>query len=124
MKYLIGCFILFFTSGCLDIYNSSTEGSGGLAVGAGDSPAFVAAKTLFTINCGSSGCHPGFGSKSEAEFISEGFVVVADPENSKIYYRLAGSTGTMGNKNMPQGQPPLDSTQLQVVSDWIMGITP
>ena len=123
MKYVICCFILLFASGC-DIYNSSTEGSGGLSVGSGDSPAFVAAKTLFTINCGSSGCHPGFGSKTEAEFIAEGFVVVGSPDTSKVYCRLAGSTGSCGNKNMPQGQPPFDATQLQVVSDWITGITP
>lgn len=123
MKYIFG-FILFFTSGCFDIYNSSTEGSGGLSVGAGDSPAFVAAKTLFTINCGSSGCHPDFGSKTEAQFVAEGLVVVGVPDSSEVYCRLAGSTGSCGSKNMPQGQPPLDATQLQVVSDWISGITP
>lgn len=124
MKHVIFLIFIVLAAGCYKNQDSSSDDAGGLTVNPGDSAEFIAAKTLFVGSCGGGGCHGDFASKTETQFKSEGLIIGGDPDNSSVYCRLAGSTGSCGSKNMPKNQPALDSTELQVVSDWIMSVAP
>ncbi len=122
MKHIIWCLLLIGMTGCFENQNSSTDDAGGLIVNPGDSPEFVAAKSIFSASCGGGGCHNDFASKTEAQFVAEGLVVPGDPDASKVFCRLQGSTGSCGSKNMPQFQPALDAGDLQAISDWVTSV--
>lgn len=124
MNKLFSILFLFVFTACFDVYNSDTEGGGGLLIGAGDTPQFIAAKTLFSASCSGGACHSEFASLTEAQFIAQSLVVAGDPDNSKVFCRLQGSTGSCGNKDMPNFQPALSAVELKVVSDWILSIAP
>lgn len=83
-----------------------------------DDSLFGAARTIIGSNC--SACH-AYHTMTEAELISAGLIVAGEPENSKIYYRLTGSTGSAGPKNMPSGSA-LSSQDREAISAWIEGI--
>jgi hypothetical protein len=59
---------------------------------------FVAAKAVFAQACAN--CHI-FHTLTEAELKAQGYFTSGDPEHSKIYYRITGSSGGQGPKNMP-----------------------
>ncbi len=124
MKPAILLILLFLATGCFENENSSSDDATGLTVNPGDSVAFIAAKTVFSGSCGGSGCHTEYSSKTEAQFVAEGLVVAGNPDTSKVFCRLQGSTGACGSKNMPRSQPALDAAELQMISDWITAITP
>lgn len=124
MKTLFWIFCILLVTACFNVYNSDSDTGGGLSIGASDSAEFIAAKTLFSASCAGGGCHSDFSSLTEAQFIAQGLVVAGDPDTSKVFCRLQGSTGSCGNKNMPSSQPALSAIERQVISDWIMAITP
>ncbi len=124
MKSFFWMLCIFLITACFNVYNSESDTAGGLTIGAGDSAEFIAAKTLFSGSCAGGGCHSDFTSLTEAQFIAQGLVVAGDPDTSKVFCRLQGSTGSCGNKNMPLSQPALSAIELQVISDWILAIAP
>jgi mono/diheme cytochrome c family protein len=74
-------------------------------------------------------CHANFGSLDNAsDWINatkngKRYVVPGDPENSMIYYRLKGSDGPNGNKDMPLGGN-MSADELAGVKNWIAGLEP
>ena len=56
--------------------------------------------------------------KVKTVLVAAGLMVKGDPTNSKLYYRLAGSSGTNGPKNMPSGGS-LSSDQIAEIEHWI-----
>ena len=58
---------------------------------------------------------------SASGLVSTGTVVRGQPLNSNLYARLITTDNT---KRMPLGQPPLDDTSLQIISDWIAAGAP
>lgn len=81
--------------------------------------AFGAAKTVMGLSCGGS-CHQ-FHTLTEAQLIAQGLIVAGDAEGSAIYYRIAGSAGPSGPKNMPPGGA-LSQGDLDKIKTWIDGI--
>ena len=77
----------------------------------------ISPEEVFIASCSGSGCH-SFQSLSETELISSGRVVVGDPLNSSIYYRLIGSEGS-GIKNMPLTGGSLTDDELDLIYTWI-----
>ena len=126
MKHVLLLSLFFWATACYENQDSSSDDAGGLTINPGDSAQFIAAKTLFAGSCAGGGCHSDFSSKTEAQFVAQGFVVPGDPDSSTVYCRLQGSTGACGGdpKNMPLGQPALDSSELLIVSDWINTVSP
>ena len=124
MRHIIFFIFIFLATGCFKNQDSSTDDGGGIAVGSGDSVEFIAAKTLFAGSCSGGGCHGDYSSKTEAQFKSEGLIIAGDPDNSSIYCRQQGSTGSCGSKNMPKNQPSLDASELAIISDWITAVAP
>jgi mono/diheme cytochrome c family protein len=101
-------------SGC------STDNSSALdaeTYGAGGSSAV---NKIFTQSCGGT-CH-SFQSMSGDQLAAAGLIVKGDPLNSQIYYRLIGSTGGTGQKNMPLVGAPLTSDQIATIQAYITGL--
>ena len=84
------------------------------------SPEFASVRAIMTQSC--TPCH-AFQTQSEAQLIAAGLVVAVQPDNSKMYYRLTGSTGTNGPKNMPQTGT-LTAAQIEAFKTWINTLTP
>ncbi len=124
MKHVIFFIFLILLTGCFENQDSSSGDAGGLTVNPGDSAEFIAAKTLFVGSCAGGGCHSDFSSKTEAQFVAEGLVIAGSPDTSKVFCRLQGSTGSCGAKDMPDNQPALDASELQIISDWITAVAP
>ena len=61
-----------------------------------------------------------------AEFIAQGLLIPGDPENSRIYYRIRGSSGPNGDKNMPDdgSTTPLSTDDLTAIATWVTNATP
>lgn len=110
--------LMFFAVACVQTENSSTldESNYGDSTGSAE---FLAARTIFAQNC-ANGCH-GFHGFSEAELIAQGLVIAGNPENSPIYYRIRGSSGSNGSKNMPPSGS-LQAADLTAISTWIQNI--
>jgi mono/diheme cytochrome c family protein len=102
--------------------DSSSGGSGGATL---PSPAFLAAKAVIDAKCLS--CHGAgstngvFSNLTEAAAVSRDLVVKGNPNGSKLYFRLIGSAGATGPKNMPQGGS-ISAAEVQAVANWITGI--
>ncbi len=107
--------LVFFITGiasCIQTENSNsfdreTYGSGSAAI-----------KSLFAQHCVP--CH-SFQAQSDAELIANGLVTRGDVVNSKIYYRLVGSSGSNGPKDMPSGSS-LSQSELAQVETWILNL--
>jgi hypothetical protein len=99
--------------------NSSSQDAKNYAPtnGADDSVEFAAAKAIFASTCSGSGCHT-FHTMTEAQFIASGRLLPARPEGSPIYFRLIGSTGSGGPKNMPQTGS-ISATDVSAIRTWI-----
>ncbi|MCB0412243.1 MAG: hypothetical protein KDD22_06935 [Bdellovibrionales bacterium] len=97
---------LIFQSGCLQTENSSTLDA---AAGSGDS------YDILDEKC--SACHD-FHTKTEVELQNLGLVVAGSAETSPIYYRLVGSSGSGGPKDMPSSGS-ITSSELEAIKAWI-----
>lgn len=106
-------------SGCFQTENSNSADDEFFK----GSPEFVAAKIVFRRNCTTS-CHQhAYEQQTEAELIAEGLLLPGDAEGSKIYYRIKGSEGSGGSKNMPSDKS-IDPSEVVVVKDWINSLNP
>ncbi len=99
--------IAMSSSGCLQ-----TENSNSLDMYAGAE----GARGILTSRCAS--CHD-YIQLSDQELIDQGLVVAGDPEASQIFFRLVGSSGTGGPKNMPQGGA-LTASEVEQIRVWIL----
>lgn len=91
-----------------DIYGSTITGTA----------QYLAARSVLSKKC--AGCH-SYSGMTEAELVNAGLVVAGSPAASRIYYRIAGSTGGGGPKNMPVGST-LSSTDLNTILVWIQNL--
>lgn len=102
--------------------NSSGGGGTGTVL---PSAAFIAAKAVIDakcLSCHASGSSYGaFANLTESTALSRDLVKKGNPNGSILYYRLVGSAGTGGPKNMPQGGN-ISAAEVQAVADWIAGI--
>lgn len=93
--------------------------------GADVDTAFIPVKAIIDNRCTS--CHNATSGRSDlsnmtrSKLISRGWVVAKDPQGSKLYNSLLGSTGGAGRKDMPQGGS-LSATDLGTISNWISGL--
>lgn len=107
---------------CLTLISClQTENSSSMDSSVTGSPEFMAARTVFLSSCAN--CHD-FHLLYEEELIARGDVVPGDAFNSPLYYRLAGSLGSEGPKDMPDGGGQLSATEVALVQTWIDNITP
>lgn len=56
---------------------------------------------------------------STSDLEAAGLMVKGDPANSQIYYRLIGSTGGPGPKDMPQSGGALSASDIATIHDFI-----
>lgn len=107
MKYLFLIVLMFYLAGCVQAENSNSQdqflNNDGTVSG------------IFSQNCAN--CH-AYHTQTEEQLIDLGLVLPGDPENSKIYYRLVGSAGSFGPKDMPVGGS-LSPSELEQVRLWI-----
>lgn len=82
---------------------------------------FLEARSIFTQSCAA--CHGFLLSWSEADFKSNGWVTAGDLNNSKVYYKLIGSTGGPNGvtKDMPQGGA-LTTDQVNAIQAWVQSV--
>jgi hypothetical protein len=102
-----------FPAACVQTENSNSQDKD--QYGGGGSALFKAARTILTQSCSS--CHL-FHTKSEDALVADGVMVKGDAEGSQLYFRLNGSSGTGGPKNMPTGGS-LSIGDLNTIKDWI-----
>lgn len=111
-KFII---VIFFFSlvcaNCVQTQNSNTRDELAFAT--------MGIGSIVAANCAS--CHADFNNLTSAGWISRNLVIPGDPENSPLYYRLNGSLGSKGPKNMPLGSS-LTSADVEFVRDWISGL--
>jgi mono/diheme cytochrome c family protein len=89
-----GLTLLFLTGlmlSCAQTYNSSYSDAENYG-----SPV----KLVFAQHC--TPCHQ-FQQMTNDQLVAQGEMIKGDALNSKIYYRVVGSNGTNGPKNMPMG---------------------
>ncbi|HWU44019.1 MAG TPA: c-type cytochrome [Bdellovibrio sp.] len=87
-------------------------------------PLFVAAKAIIDGKCVS--CHNSSNNGDLTNFtltkaISQGWIEAANPQGSKLYYRLKGSSGNLGPKTMP-ADGSISADEVQAISDWISSV--
>jgi mono/diheme cytochrome c family protein len=102
--------------------DDSSAGEAALAVGTVDpnaSTLFKPAQAVLRNNCVQ--CHTAFGSYSEAEWLSSGYVTAGDPANSPIFTRLRNA-GAGGTENMPPAGA-LPASDRTAVKNWISGLS-
>lgn len=114
LRFILTIGFCFQFVGCLQTENSSSL-DGAPPDG---SPEFLAASEVFLNKC--SGCHD-YHTLSETEFVSLGLAIPGDPENSEVYYRIIGSSGPNGTKNMPSVGS-ISAPEVAIISNWITGI--
>lgn len=75
-----------------------------------------AVASIFSQHC--TPCH-AFQSMSTNDLVAAGYMVKGDPTNSPLYYRLIGSSGSLGPKDMPQNGGALATSDLNAIQDYI-----
>ncbi|MBX2987995.1 MAG: hypothetical protein KF802_08855 [Bdellovibrionaceae bacterium] len=81
------------------------------------SAGFVPVQSAIIQKCG--GCH-AWVSWSEAQFVSNGYVVPGNPGASQLYARNIGATSGAGPRTMPpMGQTPMTNDELGAMVAWI-----
>jgi hypothetical protein len=94
---------------------------------------FAAAMAVVETHC--NGCHNGSAAhafpSTEGGFLSavSDRVVAGDPVNSPFYRSIRGSGARSGQtpfpeESMPQLRSPLTASQIDIISEWIVGISP
>lgn len=115
MRILTGLsFILLLLplSGCQTENSSASDAQ---LYSGGGTPAFNEARSIMAANC--TGCHT-YHTMTEEQLVTAGVLVKGDPDNSQIYYRLTGSSGSQGPKTMPPTGS-LSVSQVASIRDWI-----
>jgi len=112
-RSLVALLASLVMAGCVQTENSSSMDK--FTYGSGDD-LFSSVRTIMGTNCAS--CHD-YHTRTEAELVAAGLAVAADYLNSKLYYRLAGSDGGGGPKNMPSGGV-LSTEELETIKNWIL----
>lgn len=113
LRYLFFLIIGAALSGCLQTENSSSM-DGFVPVGEG---LFGEVNQVFVNRC-SAPCHD-FSTYNEQFFIDTGRLIPGDPENSPIYYRIIGSMGPNGTKNMPTFGT-ISPSERDLIYNWIL----
>lgn len=113
LKYILVFVVAIMMSvGCLQTENSSAlDGH----IPDGDE-VFLAVNQVFSNRC-SAPCHD-FHLQDVTSLISTGRVIPGDPESSPIYYRMQGSLGPNGNKDMPTFGT-INNTERELIYNWI-----
>lgn len=75
-------------------------------------------REIVGTHCGA--CH-AFHTLDDATLVANGLVVPGRPEDSKLYYRLTGSSGANGPKNMPTGGS-LSAEDVAKIQDYITAL--
>lgn len=110
--------LLFLTACKLQTENSSVNDEDIYGFSGTGSVEYRAARSVLSKKC--AGCH-NYSSMTEAEMLAAGLIVQGSAVASKIYYRLAGSTGGGGPKNMPVSST-LSSTDVNTIYVWIQNL--
>jgi hypothetical protein len=109
MKRLTILFLFLSLCACMQTENSNSLDASLSAEGV---------RGILSQNC--KNCHV-YSTQTDDELIDAGLIVPGDPENSKLYYRLAGSSGANGPKNMPSGGS-LTVGEVEQIRAWIEGL--
>lgn len=112
LRRLILLLLLVCSAGCMQTENSSST----------DASTYGGSAARSIIGSSCVPCH-SYHTQTDAQLVSAGLVVAGDALSSKIYYRLTGSSGSGGPKNMPTGST-LTSSEIITIQEWIDGITP
>ncbi len=110
--------LLTILTSCQQVENSSAKDASIYGEITG-TPAFMAARTVLIQKC--SNCHL-YHDMYEEEIVQAGLVVPGNANASLLYYRLQGSSGTGGPKDMPSNGT-IAASQLTTVETWINAIT-
>jgi len=81
---------------------------------------FAVARKIFKQSC-ANGCH-AYHAMSETQLIAAGVLVPGSPEASQIYYRLDGSSGSLGPKDMPQEGAFLSTEEIESIEEWVNSV--
>jgi mono/diheme cytochrome c family protein len=81
---------------------------------------FLAAQAVIENSCTS--CHSGWSGKASGFYLDTGLVIAGNPLQSKLYYRMKGSAGANGPKNMPTNAT-ITAADVQKVHDWISSMS-
>jgi hypothetical protein len=92
--------------GCLQTENSSSQE--GLT---------QTASGLSVLSQSCTGCH-SYHTLSAEQLIQQGLIVRGDPERSLLYFRMVGSDGIYGPKNMPPTGN-ISPDDVEVFAQWI-----
>lgn len=104
---LVGAMMLL--SSCLQTENTNST----------DADTYGSAwREVVSTHCGT--CHT-FHTMDDATLIANGLVTPGNVENSKLYYRLAGSTGSNGPKDMPTGGS-LSAEDISKIRDYVSSV--
>ncbi len=114
MRIVLLALLILVSSSCMQTENSNSTDDDKFG-GSGGSAEFIDAKDVFSSAC--SNCHD-FHTMTEAELKATGRFVAGDPNSSPIYYRLTGSTGGIGPKNMPTSGA-ISSGDRNAIKVWI-----
>jgi uncharacterized membrane protein len=122
---LLATLLVCSHTGCKVQTENSSSTDGDTVAGSND---FLIVNQILTSRCKS--CHE-FHSQTETELqtatlcptAAKPCVAAGQPEQSPLYYRLIGSVGGDGPKNMPFGSI-ISSDETQFIYDWIKNITP
>lgn len=115
LRSLLALILVSCMAGCLTTENSNSDDASQFG-DSGGTPEFKTAQKILADNCAS--CHADYVSMTEDELIASGAIVPAQPESSPLYYRLIGSSGTLGPKNMPSGGT-LGADEIEAIALWI-----
>lgn len=113
LRYILLLTIVSVLAGCLQTENSSSL-DGFVPVGEG---LFGEVNQIFSNRC-SAPCHD-FHTYNEQFFIDTNRLTPGDPENSPIYYRIMGSMGPNGTKNMPTFGT-ISASERDLIYQWIL----
>ncbi|KYG61417.1 hypothetical protein AZI86_17030 [Bdellovibrio bacteriovorus] len=91
-------------------------GDGGGSGGSTADPNFAPAQSVIESKC--LNCHSSWAGARASYYVGLGLVSKNNAANSKLYYRLLGSAGSNGPKNMPQGGS-LTPAEAELVRVWI-----
>lgn len=109
--------------GCQDYNSNSNDKERYSRVNLTGSTDFTPAYYIIQQRCTS--CHSGFHNAwaaytNEQDWISKGYVVENDPDNSKLIFRIINHGST--DSNMPLGLGPLPNDEYQDLVDWVTNI--